>query len=96
MAVIEEHSEGVGTVSLNRPGALNAMDTATYGEVTAALRRIEADPEVRVGIVTGNGSGVSRRSSASTTWRGSGPSAADSVFRACWRQGRPSVGITTT
>ena len=55
MAVIEEHSEGVGTVSLNRPGALNARDTATYGEVTAALRRIEADPEVRVGIVTGNG-----------------------------------------
>ncbi len=55
MAVIEERSEGVGTVSLNRPGALNAMDTATYGEVTAALRRIDADPEVRVGIVTGNG-----------------------------------------
>jgi enoyl-CoA hydratase len=55
MAVIEERSGGVGTVSLNRPGALNAMDTATYGEVTAALRRIEADPEVRVGIVTGNG-----------------------------------------
>ena len=55
MAVIEERSEGIGTVRLNRPGALNAMDTATYGEVTAALRRIEADPEVRVGIVTGNG-----------------------------------------
>lgn len=55
MAVIEERSEGVGTVSLNRPGALNAMDTATYREVTAALQRIDADPEVRVGIVTGNG-----------------------------------------
>lgn len=55
MAVIEEQSGGVGTVTLNRPGALNAMDTATYREVTAALQRIEADPEIRVGIVTGNG-----------------------------------------
>jgi enoyl-CoA hydratase/carnithine racemase len=53
--VIEERSEGVATVTLCRPGALNAMDTATYREVTAALRRIEVDPEVRVGIVTGAG-----------------------------------------
>jgi enoyl-CoA hydratase/carnithine racemase len=55
MAVIEEQSGGVGTVTLNRPGALNAMDTATYREVTEALLRIDADPEVRVGIVTGSG-----------------------------------------
>jgi enoyl-CoA hydratase/carnithine racemase len=55
MTVIEERSEGVGTVVLNRPDALNAMDTATYAEVTAALERIESDPEVRVGILSGAG-----------------------------------------
>lgn len=55
MAIIEERSEGVGTVVLNRPDALNAMDTTTYREVTDALMRIEADPEVRVGIITGAG-----------------------------------------
>jgi enoyl-CoA hydratase/carnithine racemase len=55
MAVIEERSEGIGTVTLDRPRALNAMDALTYEEVTAALERIEADPEVRVGIVTGAG-----------------------------------------
>ncbi|HEY0391499.1 MAG TPA: enoyl-CoA hydratase/isomerase family protein [Solirubrobacterales bacterium] len=55
MPVIEEQSEGVGMVTLNRPGALNAMDTATYGEVTAALERIDADPQIRVGIVSGAG-----------------------------------------
>jgi len=55
MAVTEERTGGVGTVVLNRPGALNAMDTGTYEEVTAALERIEADPEVRVGIVSGAG-----------------------------------------
>ncbi len=55
MAVTEERAEGVGTVTLFRPDALNAMDTTTYREVTAALQRIEDDPEVRVGIVTGAG-----------------------------------------
>ncbi|HET9163376.1 MAG TPA: enoyl-CoA hydratase/isomerase family protein [Solirubrobacterales bacterium] len=55
MAVIEELSEGVGTVMLARPEALNAMDTETYAEVTAALERIDADPEVRAGILTGAG-----------------------------------------
>lgn len=55
MTVIEEQSEGVGTVTLERPEALNAMDTATYAELTAALRRIDADPDIRVGILTGAG-----------------------------------------
>lgn len=55
MSVIEEQSEGVGTVTLCRPDALNAMDSSTYLEVTAALRRIDADPQVRVGILTGDG-----------------------------------------
>ena len=31
------------------------MDSSTYDEVTEALMRIEADPEVRVGIITGAG-----------------------------------------
>jgi enoyl-CoA hydratase/carnithine racemase len=56
MTIIEQHSAGATTITLNRPEALNAMDTATYCELTEALRRIEADPEVRVGILTGNGS----------------------------------------
>jgi enoyl-CoA hydratase/carnithine racemase len=55
MAIIEQRSAGAMTITLNRPEALNAMDTDTYREVTEALRRIEADPEIRVGIVTGNG-----------------------------------------
>jgi enoyl-CoA hydratase/carnithine racemase len=55
MAIIEQRTASAMTITLDRPEALNAMDTATYREVTEALRRIEADPEVRVGIVTGNG-----------------------------------------
>lgn len=55
MAIIEQRSATTMTIALDRPEALNAMDTATYRELTEALRRIDADPEVRVGILTGNG-----------------------------------------
>jgi enoyl-CoA hydratase/carnithine racemase len=56
MAIVEQREGDLVTILLDRPEALNAMDTATYREVTEALRRIDADPEVRVGIVAGNGS----------------------------------------
>lgn len=55
MAIIEERAEGVATIIVNRPHALNAMDTDTYREITDALSRIDADPEVSVGIITGAG-----------------------------------------
>ncbi len=55
MTIIEERSGSVGTIVINRPDALNAMDSTTYDEVTEALMRIESDPAVRVGIITGAG-----------------------------------------
>jgi enoyl-CoA hydratase/carnithine racemase len=55
MPIVEETADGVRTLILNRPEALNAMDTATYRELTDALRRIDDDPDVRVGIITGTG-----------------------------------------
>jgi (E)-benzylidenesuccinyl-CoA hydratase len=55
LAIVEERAEDVAIIVINRPEALNAMDTVTYREVTDALRRIDADPEVRVGIITGAG-----------------------------------------
>src|SRR3954471_15532044 len=55
MPIVEETADGVRTLILNRPEALNAMDTATYRELTEALRRVDDDPDVRVGIITGTG-----------------------------------------
>jgi enoyl-CoA hydratase/carnithine racemase len=55
MAIIEQRSAGVATVLLDRPEALNAMDSTAYRELTAAFERIDADPGVRVGIVAGAG-----------------------------------------
>jgi enoyl-CoA hydratase/carnithine racemase len=50
-----EQSGGVATITLNRPDKLNAMDWATYAEITDAFGRIESDDDVRVGIITGAG-----------------------------------------
>jgi enoyl-CoA hydratase/carnithine racemase len=55
MAIVEERDDSVAIITLDRPEALNAMDTATYAELTEALKRIDADPEARVAILRGAG-----------------------------------------
>ena len=42
-------------LTLNRPEKLNALNAALLGELREALAVIEADPEVRVAILTGAG-----------------------------------------
>ena len=44
----------VGLVMLNRPKALNALSSALMDELTAALRRCEADDAVGAMVVTGS------------------------------------------
>jgi len=55
VAIVEERDDSVAIITVDRPEALNAMDTATYGELTDALERIDTDPGVRVGILRGAG-----------------------------------------
>ncbi len=51
--IIEPHP-GAVVIRLNRPGALNALNNALMDELTAALDRAEADPEVRAIVITGS------------------------------------------
>jgi len=44
----------VGTVTLNRPQALNALNTALMDELTAAIDAFEAEPAIRCIILTGS------------------------------------------
>ncbi len=55
MTIIEETTESVATITVDRPGSLNAMDTATYREITDALKKFDADPKLSVAIITGSG-----------------------------------------
>lgn len=53
--VLVQVDGGVATVTLNRPGKLNALDHCAFDALGAAFDRIEADPGVRCAIVTGAG-----------------------------------------
>jgi len=47
--------EGIATITLDRPGARNALDAALKRELLAAMREAGADPAVRVIVLTGAG-----------------------------------------
>lgn len=54
-AIITEVSEGIATLTLNKPWKLNAWDTPMRGEVAEALRAWNKDAGVRAIIMTGEG-----------------------------------------
>jgi 2-(1,2-epoxy-1,2-dihydrophenyl)acetyl-CoA isomerase len=45
----------VATVTLNRPDAMNALDTELKEQLLATLRQVADDPEVRCVVLTGSG-----------------------------------------
>ena len=55
MAVDVERAEGIATVTMNRPDALNAFDTTQLERLLNALRELRADRAVRCVVLTGAG-----------------------------------------
>ena len=54
-AVLLDLTDGVATVTLNRPDAMNSLDIATKGLLLATLRQVADDPGVRCVVLTGTG-----------------------------------------
>jgi enoyl-CoA hydratase/carnithine racemase len=86
-AVLFDVRDHVATITLNRPDAMNAINADLSAGLMDALRRVRADDEIRVAILTGNGrafcAGADLRS-------GSGPGAsrgAAEVFATEEREG---------
>lgn len=52
--LIQGPDKGVLLLTLNRPEALNALNTALLGELAAALDAAEADPATRAVVITGS------------------------------------------
>lgn len=50
-------SEGVATLTLNRPDSLNSFNTQMHSEVRNALKEVKKDTSVRCLLLTGNGRG---------------------------------------
>lgn len=55
------HIDGAGraTLTMNRPELHNAFDDTLISDLTAKLRGLEADPDVRVVILAASGKGFS-------------------------------------
>ncbi|MBX5442735.1 MAG: enoyl-CoA hydratase/isomerase family protein, partial [Solirubrobacteraceae bacterium] len=54
-AVTLTTADGLATIELNRPEALNAWNTALGEELLAAVRAVAGDPQVRAVLVRGAG-----------------------------------------
>jgi len=53
--IIYEKSDGVATITLNRPEALNAFSNDVVEEILRALEDVKSDQNVRVVVLTGAG-----------------------------------------
>ena len=52
--IIYTVEDGIATIKLNRPKALNALNSAINQDIMAAINLVKADPTVRVHIMTGS------------------------------------------
>ena len=50
-----EKNDGIATVTLNRPDAMNALSSELRGALVEGFHDLQTDPEVRVAILTGAG-----------------------------------------
>jgi enoyl-CoA hydratase len=55
LVLLDKPEDGIAVLTLNRQEKLNALSTALLAEFSAALDTVEADPAVRVLILTGAG-----------------------------------------
>ncbi|QLC23708.1 enoyl-CoA hydratase [Parasphingopyxis algicola] len=56
MALVDiERGDGYAVLTLNRPDAMNALSAALRAELAQTVRTMEADPDIRVLILTGAG-----------------------------------------
>jgi 2-(1,2-epoxy-1,2-dihydrophenyl)acetyl-CoA isomerase len=53
--VLLDLTEGVATITLNRPDAMNSLDVATKESLLETVRAVAADPAARCVVLTGTG-----------------------------------------
>jgi 2-(1,2-epoxy-1,2-dihydrophenyl)acetyl-CoA isomerase len=74
--LIETHEDGIATLTMNRPETRNALTGEMQGALSEAVRRLAADPAIRLVVLTGAGgafcAGGDVKGFAADTSRGSG------------------------
>ena len=90
---IEEPSDGVRLLTIDRPERRNAIDLATYRALTAAIDDADHDPEVRCCVLTGAGKVFTSGNDLADFQQpqGPGPSEAVLFLRTLVGAGKPLV-----
>jgi enoyl-CoA hydratase len=78
--VLTERRDGVLLITLNRPDARNAVNTALAEGIAAALDALDADDDLGVGVLTGAGKGFSAGMDLKAFVTGERPWVADRGF----------------
>jgi enoyl-CoA hydratase len=97
LVLVDTHAR-VRLITLNRPEARNALDTALQHASAAALVAAEVDDEVDVVVLTGADpafcAGLDLRELGSTgdNLKGGGGETAGNPFSALWRMTKPAIG----
>lgn len=50
-----EENDGIGLLTINRPNAMNALNTKVFNEVDDVVSKIQNNPKIKVLIITGEG-----------------------------------------
>ena len=53
--LLVEKQNGIATLTLNRPEAMNALSRELSENLSSAFREIQSDPDIRVAVITGTG-----------------------------------------
>ncbi|MGH8997135.1 MAG: enoyl-CoA hydratase-related protein, partial [Acidimicrobiales bacterium] len=53
--IVTTDSDGIAVMMFNNPARLNALSVEMRGAIVDELARLEADPDVRVLVITGGG-----------------------------------------
>src|SRR4051795_6702382 len=79
-AILTEERDGILIITINRPGARNSVNADVANGMAAALDRLDAEDNLRVGIVTGAGGYFSAGMDLKAFMQGQSPSADERGF----------------
>src|SRR3954468_10288368 len=79
-AILTEDRDGILIITINRPDARNAVNAAVATGMAAALDRLDAEDDLRVGVVTGAGGYFSAGMDLKAFVQGESPYAEDRGF----------------
>jgi E-phenylitaconyl-CoA hydratase len=93
MPIVNDMDGPIATITIDRPESLNAMDSSMYREITEALREIDSNGEILVGIITGTGG---RAFSAGADLKEMHQNAGDDGRWRPWRAERWDLGLSVS